>query len=95
MPKVTWSKDALQDVDRLFAFLASSNPNAAYRASQTIVNAAKTLEEFPQIGKQLSQRPNYRELFASFGHGCYVLRYRLTKQGNVIIVRVWHSREHR
>ncbi|MEI7869003.1 MAG: type II toxin-antitoxin system RelE/ParE family toxin [Candidatus Methylumidiphilus sp.] len=53
MSKVTWSKDALQDIDRLFAFLFVNSPNAAHRSSESIISAAKKLENFPQIGKPM------------------------------------------
>ncbi len=95
MPKVTWSKSAMQDIDRFFEFLINNSPNAAYRCSQSIISAARKLEDFPHIGRPLSKQENYRELIASFGHGGYVLRYRLTSQGDVIVVRVWHSKEKR
>lgn len=36
-----------------------------------------------------------RELYLAFGAGAYVLRYIQNKDGNVVIIRVWHSREHR
>lgn len=34
-----------------------------------------------------------REIFAAFGAGAYVLRYRINAHGEVVVIRVWHSRE--
>ncbi len=36
-----------------------------------------------------------REIFAAFGSGAYVLRYRLNVQGDPVMARVCHSREAR
>ena len=36
-----------------------------------------------------------REIFAAFGAGAYVIRYRLDEQGRPVVIRVWHSREWR
>jgi len=35
-----------------------------------------------------------RELYLAFGAGAYVLRYILT-ENNIVVIRVWHSRERR
>ncbi len=39
--------------------------------------------------------PNGRELFMSFGAGAYVIRYTLESDDIVTIIRIWHSRENR
>jgi plasmid stabilization system protein ParE len=36
-----------------------------------------------------------RQAFLNFGAGAYVIRYRRDDEANVVIVRVWHSREKR
>lgn len=36
-----------------------------------------------------------RELVVPFGVRSYVLRYIIDNDGNVVILRVWHSREDR
>jgi len=42
----------------------------------------------------MSDGSKRRELYLPFGNGAYVLRYRLDGD-MVVIIRVWHSREHR
>ena len=36
-----------------------------------------------------------RQIFIHFGAGAYVIRYRSDNEQNVVILRVWHSRERR
>jgi plasmid stabilization system protein ParE len=36
-----------------------------------------------------------RQAFLHFGAGAYVIRYRFDREGSVVVVRVWHSRERR
>jgi plasmid stabilization system protein ParE len=84
---------ALKDLERLYYFIHEKNPNAARQAITRIKEAAMTLESFPEIGTPWSQDRMFRELFAPFGHGAYVLRYRIDRNQNVVISRVWHSKE--
>jgi len=55
---------------------------------------ANTLLDMPEIGRPMSDGSKRRELYLPFGNGAYVLRYRLDGD-MVVIIRVWHSREHR
>ncbi|MDO9226626.1 MAG: type II toxin-antitoxin system RelE/ParE family toxin [Pseudomonadota bacterium] len=73
-------------------FLAEKNANAARNALRCIQVAARQLELFPEIGRPMPDR-NRREIFAAFGAGAYVLRYRLDELGRPVVIRVWHTRE--
>jgi plasmid stabilization system protein ParE len=55
-----------------------------------ILEAADHPVEQPHIGKPA--RYDMREWFAVFGAGAYVLRYRVTSAGDILVIRVWHSR---
>jgi plasmid stabilization system protein ParE len=91
---VVWLPEALVDVDRLHGFLRDQNPDAARRAARIILGGSKQLAALPEIGKPMSDGTGRRELFLPFGSGSYVLRYML-HQNQVVIIRVWHSREDR
>ena len=93
VPRVVWLPEALSDILRLNDFLAGKNPQAARNAVLCIQAAAHQLECFPEIGKPLGD--GRRELFAAFGAGAYVLRYRLKESDQPVIIRVWHTREWR
>jgi plasmid stabilization system protein ParE len=88
VPKVRWLPRALKDLERLYGFIHEKNPNAAIKALAFIKQSAITLETFPEIGAQCHQDRAFRDLFAPFDHGAYVLRYRIDKNQDVIITRV-------
>ena len=92
--RLIWLPEAATDIARLRRFIQPHNPKAARRAAQCIKAAANQLIEFPEIGKPLQDGTERRELYAPFGNGAYVLRYQL-KGEDVVILRVWHSREDR
>ncbi|HJV03044.1 MAG TPA: type II toxin-antitoxin system RelE/ParE family toxin [Burkholderiaceae bacterium] len=90
MPTLTWHPAALGDVARLYDFLASNNPSAARRGVKAIRSAANQLLNNPRLGTPYAE---FREWPAKFGRRAYVLRYLVLDNGDVLIVRVWHSRE--
>lgn len=94
MPQVVWLPEALADIERLHDFLAANNAVTASNAMRCIQAAARQLEMFPEIGRPLPDRLR-REVFAAFGAGAYVIRYRLDEQGRPVVIRVWHTREWR
>jgi plasmid stabilization system protein ParE len=59
-----------------------------------LIEAAESLQEFPEKGRPWNLEINFRELSVRFGARGYVIRYRLF-EGQIIIVRVWHSLEDR
>jgi plasmid stabilization system protein ParE len=57
--------------------------------------AAHSLAELPERGRPAA-REGFRELIVPFGSGAYVIRYRVDRERNaVVIARVWHGRERR
>ncbi|MFZ5484799.1 MAG: type II toxin-antitoxin system RelE/ParE family toxin [Pseudomonadota bacterium] len=92
MPEVVWLPEALADIERLHAFLNDKNPQAARNAILCIQAAARQLETFPEIGRPMPDDSHRREIFAAFGAGAYVLRYRLGQDDRPVVIRVWHTR---
>lgn len=90
MSALKWHPDALGDVSRLYDFLAPASPAAARRAAAVILEAADKIAAIPGIG---TQRAEFKEWRAKFGHSAYILRYHVLPDGDVLITRVWHSRE--
>ena len=95
MPEIKWLPEALADIERLYVFLKDKNPEAAARAAQTILSAARQLRTMPHIGRPMADDSRRREFFAPFASGAYVLRYMLEDADNCVIIRVWHAREYR
>lgn len=90
--ELIWLPEAKEDIARLHEFLQKKNMEAASRMIDLLLNGSDQLIDFPEIGKPLGDTLKRRELFLAFGAGAYVLRYVLT-QKNIVIIRVWHSRE--
>jgi plasmid stabilization system protein ParE len=94
--KVRFLPETDQDIDRLYSFLAGRNASAARKAMLAIDIAIDRLQQNPHIGAVMRERTGDRQLSIPFGHGAYVLRYRLDEaQDTLIVVRVWHGRESR
>lgn len=89
MPALIWHPDALDDVARLYDFLAPVSLAAAQRAASVILDAADKVAENPGVG---TPRAEFREWPARFGRSAYILRYCILPSGDVLITRVWHSR---
>ncbi|WP_296001966.1 type II toxin-antitoxin system RelE/ParE family toxin [Rugamonas sp.] len=92
MPALIWHPDALEDVGRLHDFLAQRSPSAARRGARAIVAAANKIAAHPHMGSPCGE---FREWPAKFGRYAYVLRYFILNNGDVLVTRVWHSREQR
>ena len=95
MAQIKWLPEALEDVERLYAFLSSKNPEAGRKAVKTILEGADMILAAPRIGCLMLNDSKRRELFMTFSSGGYVLRYILENDDTAIIVRALHSREHR
>ncbi len=94
MTILRWSKDALEDMERLYDFTAAHSADAAEKAIAAILSAAITLRNFPQAGRCRPSNRHFRELPVRFGAKGYVVRYRIFED-EVIIIRVWHALEDR
>lgn len=92
---VKWLPEALDDIKRLHAWLKDKDGQAAARAAACILQGAQLLKRTPRIGRPMPDDTGRRELFVAFGASAYVLRYMLTKNDSVVVIRVWHSKEDR
>lgn len=92
MAQVVYSRQASGSLERLHAFLAEKNPDAARRAIDTILRKLRALEQFPRLGPVDPDRPNVRQLFMPFGDAGTVARYRIA--GDIVVVlAIRHMRE--
>lgn len=85
-----WHPDALDDIARLYDFLAPASPSAARQAALIIRDAADKVADNPGIG---TPRAEFNEWPAKFGRSAYILRYIVLPTGDTLVTRVWHSRE--
>lgn len=90
--ELRWTDKALDDLARLYDFLASVNKPAAARTVKALVGAPQRLPEHPRLGEQLDEFAprEVRRLLV----GRYEMRYEL--QGSALyVLRFWHTREDR
>ena len=93
MPRLIWSPKALQDVQRVYRFLASENPDAAKRAVRAIRQGVRVLEQQSAMGRPVEDMEDeFRDWVIDFGDSGYVVRYRVDLQ-SVIILAIRHQRE--
>ena len=93
MPHLIWAPSALQDVQRVYRFLAEKNMDAAKRAAKAIREGVKILADQPEIGRPVEEmEPEYREWLIDFGDSGYIALYRY--DGHVaVILAVRHQKE--
>jgi toxin ParE1/3/4 len=92
---ILFSRDAIEDVERLRTFLDQANPGAARRALTLIWTAIERLQDFPALGMPTAD-PDIRQIVIRFGGSGYIIRYTILHEtADVLITRVWHGREAR
>lgn len=87
--RVSWSPEALEDVDAIAAYIAKDSPFYASAVVEKILDAARGLDRFPNIGFIVPEigEPEFRERFVY----SYRVIYRVTAE-QVLVVAVVHGR---
>jgi plasmid stabilization system protein ParE len=90
--RLKWSGKALDDIERLYDFLAKVNKSAAAQTALSLVAAAARLIENPRIGESLDEFAplEVRRILV----GRYEIRYQV-ESDNIYVLRLWHTREDR
>ena len=85
---ITWSLEALDDVDEIATFIAADSPAYASAFAQRIIAAALDLEQFPYRGRVVPEldEDSVREVYISH----YRLIYFVHEQ-KVMILAVIHG----
>lgn len=93
MPQLIWTPAALQDVERLYTFLAEKNLDAARGAVKSIREGMKILRDQPNAGRPAQDMgPEFREWLIPFGDSGYVSLYRFDGE-TAVVLAVRHQRE--
>lgn len=86
--KLRWTHPALADISEAQEYISRENPDAAHTVAQRVWDAARQLQDHPEIG-----RPGHvsgtREWIVNATP--YLIVYRATDD-SVEILRVWHSK---
>ena len=92
MAQVTYSQQALQDLERIAEFLLDASPASAEATLRRIQGAIDILSVHPRIGRR--SRGHLRELVISAGPGGYLALYRFDPALDLVrVVRLRHQRE--
>lgn len=92
MAQIIYSGRALEDLERLFRFIAENDPGIATDSAAAITGAIDMLAAHPLAGRRVEGE--LRELVISYGKTGYVALYRFmpaTSQVRVLTLR--HQRE--
>lgn len=93
MAQVVYTVEALEDIERAFAFLVDRDRYAANAAVSAIQNAISILSEHPLIGR-ITEGEALRELVISFGRTGYLALYRFRpERDEVRVLALRHQRE--
>lgn len=93
MSGVDFTERAEQDLDKILEYIARENPPAGVRFVNEVRGACKKLANQPLMGEAGVELQDGK--LRSFSHGNYVIFYRPSDSG-VLIIRVLHgARDHR
>ena len=94
MAQVIYTDEALADLERLFEFIADSDPAAAVEAVQAIREAIEILDRHPLVGRPVEY--GLRELVISYGKRGYMALYDFIEADDaVLVLALRHQREAR
>lgn len=92
MARVSVSRAAAEDIDRLGRFLHEAHPEHAARTAELIADALHVLEDHPLIGRPTDS--GQHELLISRGRSGYIALYSYNQAIDLVIVHhIRHQRE--
>lgn len=93
MPQLIWSPAALRDIQRLYRFLNTHNPDAAKRAVKIIRERVTIIAMQPGVGRPTQHMdPEFREWPIEFGDSGYLVLYRFDGY-TALLLAVRHQKE--
>ena len=87
MRTVVWSSKALDDVDRMVAYISADNRRAALQLADRIEESVRPAAHFPEMFRN-GRLKGTREIVA---HPNYIVVYRITAK-HIIVTAVVHSK---
>ena len=92
--QVRYTREAKEDIERLYAFLLEQDIQSARRAKVSIAKALRFLKDFPfACRKSSSDNPFLREMLIPFGSSGYVALFEIENKKTVTILAIRHQRE--
>lgn len=90
--KLRYTPESIDDLRRLYDFIAPKNPLAARKVAIEIQEAAEKLKSFPKIGLPVAKAVE-PDLLRDLYIGNYTLRYLIASPPEILILRIWHNKE--
>ena len=92
--RIRYTRQAKEDLERLYRFMLELDLGAALRAKRTILNSMAVLREFPFVCRKAQpDNPFLRELVISFGSTGYVALFEIEDSSTVTVLALRHQRE--
>ena len=92
--RVRYTREAKDDLERLYHFLLEQDLLAPRRAKDAITRGMEFLKDFPfACRKAIPDNPFLREMLISFGHSGYVVLFEIEDKKTVTILAIRHQRE--
>ena len=92
--RVRYTREAKDDLERLYQFLLDQDLQAARLAKDAITSGMEFLKDFPfACRKAIPDNPFLREMLISFGHSGYVVLFEIEDKKTVTILAIRHQRE--
>src|ERR1700723_3478658 len=91
MPQIIYSRQAENDLGRLFAFLEPKSADVALRATRKIAKAIGQLSNHPRLGRAAVFNTDYCELIVPWGRSAYIVLYEVKADIRILAIR--HGRE--
>ncbi len=92
--QVRYTKEAKEDLERLFNFLLERNLQAAHSAKDALSKGMEFLKDFPFACRKANrENPFLREMLISFGNSGYVVLFEIENKTTVTILAVRHQKE--
>jgi len=92
--RVRYTREAKEDLERLYLFLLEQDLQVARRAKDAITKGMEFLKDFPfACRKAIPDNPFLREMLISFGHSGYVVLFEVEDKKTVTIMAIRHQRE--
>lgn len=90
--QLQWTSKALDDLARVYEFLAPVDRRAAARIVQSLTSAPSRIMEHPRIGERLEEFAPREVRRIIVGH--YEMRYEI-QNSTIFVLRLWNTREDR
>ncbi|MGJ0514764.1 MAG: type II toxin-antitoxin system RelE/ParE family toxin [Methylomicrobium sp.] len=88
---ISYTPEAVEDLQRLRAFIAEKNPASAQKIAAELLAGIAKLKDLPNLGRKAAKAPN-PEMMRDLSVSLYIVRY-LILDDEIHILRIWHKRE--